>query len=282
MAYIDYSHRVLSTFRSGIECYRDELERTVSNGMRLLHIGCGHDLSGITRHYGDKCAVFGVDLDLDAIRHYPGEAWYADAGALPFQGNTFDVAFSEYVLEHLADPKAVFSEIARVLCSGGRFISVAPNFWSYKSLAAHATPHWFHQVAVKTLRRDTARQSEDVYPTLFKANTGRALKQLASECDLELESLAYADNGPTWFQRIPGLFELGRVYHTALRAKPLAGLRCNIVVTLRKPGDGMRSEFGVRCVQCGFAPMTETKQAFHCSECDYSYLKEGTVSRVLD
>lgn len=282
MAYVDYSRQVLSRYEPGINRYRDTLQRHASAGMRLLHIGCGHDLNKITEQYTDRCTVVGVDPDLEAIRRYPSEAWHADAESLPFQDRTFDLVFSEYVLEHLSNPRPVFSEVARVLRDGGRFVSLAPNFWSYKSLAAYVTPHGFHEVAVKALRRDTKRETKDVYPTVFKANSSHALKRLAHDCGFVLEALEFVDNGPTWFQRLPGLFEAGRAYHSALRLKPLAGLRCNIVVTLRKSGDEARSQFAARCVSCVAGPMEETGQGFRCSQCDQQYPRDGNVVRALD
>lgn len=282
MAYVDYTRQVLSRYEPGTDRYRDTLQRYASAGMRLLHVGCGHDLNKITQQYADRCTVIGVDPDPEAIKCYPSEGWHADAGSLPFQNNTFDLVFSEYVLEHLSDPGLVFSEVARVLRDGGRFVSLAPNFWSYKSLAAYVTPHGFHEVAVKTLRRDTKRETKDVYPTVFKANSGRALRRLAHDCGFELETLEFVDNGPTWFQRLPGVFEMGRAYHAALGLKPLAGLRCNIVATLRKSGDEIRSQFEARCVRCVGGPMEESAQGFHCSQCGKRYLRDGNVVRVLD
>jgi ubiquinone/menaquinone biosynthesis C-methylase UbiE len=46
----------------------------------------------------------------------------ADLSALPFADASFDGATCGYVLEHLPDPAAGLSELARVLCSGARML----------------------------------------------------------------------------------------------------------------------------------------------------------------
>ena len=108
------------------------------------------------------------------------------------------------------------------------------------------------------------------------------LRRLAREVHLEVERLDHVDNGPTWFQRIPGLFELGRAYHTLLQFKPLAGLRCNIVSVLRKPGEAPRSGLVIRCLSCGAQPIDQTENGFRCNRCDRLYPKEGNVVRGLE
>lgn len=235
MSYADYTCEVLSRYQGGSHSYRTLLTNQLTDVSEALHLGCGRDLGGMLALFPKSIRVVGVDPDATALQEYPGEAYEADGAAMPFADESFDLVFSEYVLEHLAQPQAVFAEVARVLRPGGRFIALAPNFWSYKSLAAWLTPHRLHEIAVKTLRRDTARETKDVYPTVFQANSRQALQRLAQASGLQIESLRYIDNGPTWFQRMPGLFEIGRLYHTLLGWTVLQGLRCNIISVLRKP-----------------------------------------------
>jgi ubiquinone/menaquinone biosynthesis C-methylase UbiE len=76
------------------------------------------------------CRVTGVDLSghmLDlARRRLAGSRFVgsinfrqADAKALPFFDGTFDTVFSNTILHHLPDPRALLSEARRVLKTGG-------------------------------------------------------------------------------------------------------------------------------------------------------------------
>lgn len=47
----------------------------------------------------------------------------ADAGALPFADNSFDLVMTAHMLEHLADPTVALREMVRVLKPGGRLIA---------------------------------------------------------------------------------------------------------------------------------------------------------------
>lgn len=233
--YESYVKKVISHYPSGMRIYRKIVASKAQDCTRVLHLGCGRDLGQMLNVFTPVTTVVGLDSDKNAIAEYPGEGHVGNAENMMFSDNEFDMVFSEMVLEHLENPAAVFEEVSRVLKPNGNFISVTPNFYSYKSLAAAVTPHWFHEFAVRILRRESPRQDCDVYPTVYKANTKRDIEKIAFASGLIIDQLLYADNGPTWFQRIPGLFEIGRLYHATLRWPPLKALRCNLVIVLKKP-----------------------------------------------
>lgn len=71
-------------------------------------------------------SVIGTDIDDDAIEHAQKnfrkpnlEFKIADALALPFTNDSFDVVICSHVYEHVPDPDVMFSEIHRVLKRGG-------------------------------------------------------------------------------------------------------------------------------------------------------------------
>jgi ubiquinone/menaquinone biosynthesis C-methylase UbiE len=211
--------------------YRQDLARLVRPGMKILHAGCGWDKNDVSRQFKDTCSVVGIDLDSRVQPLFHSEFHLGSIEAIPFPDQTFDAVFSEYVFEHLEHPLRALREIRRVLKSGGVLVVLTPNYYSYKTIAARFTPHWFH---VKVGRHRYGRGHEqDMYPTLFRCNTGRAFEQLGRAAGLRMRNLKYITNGPTWFEKIPGIFGAFHLYHRALkRLSTAARLRCAIIAEL--------------------------------------------------
>jgi len=57
----------------------------------------------------------------------------ADAAAIPFEDNTFDMVISEFMLEHVSSPFTVCAEMVRVLKPGGRLYVSYPFIHPYHS-----------------------------------------------------------------------------------------------------------------------------------------------------
>ncbi len=100
---------------------------------QVLDVGCG--IGGTARYLAHQfgCCVTGIDLtdefvtvgqrltelvgltDRVALRQ-------GSALALPFEVNSFDIAWTEHAQMNIADKKQFYSEIARVLKPGGRLL----------------------------------------------------------------------------------------------------------------------------------------------------------------
>lgn len=98
---------------------------------QILDVGCGAgQLLGHVGKYADPGAqITTFDLSVEMIRRArnrvkSGRPNYlaADLTRLPFADQTFDCVTCGYVLEHLPDPHSGLSELARVLCPGGRML----------------------------------------------------------------------------------------------------------------------------------------------------------------
>jgi ubiquinone/menaquinone biosynthesis C-methylase UbiE len=177
--------------------------------------------------------VVGVDLDPRVEPRFHSEFRRAGLADMPFAPKIFDVILSEYVLEHVRDPAAAFAEMTRVLKPGGRILVLTPNLFSYKSLVARFTPHAFHHAMGRV--RYGGGHEDDMYPTVFRCNTAGRLRRLARENGLQVESLRFVNNGPTWFERFPLVFGAFHLFHLALdRWQVARQLRCSLVVEFRK------------------------------------------------
>lgn len=102
-------------------------------GVSVLDVGCG--LGGPCRMLADEynCEVTGIDLSNEYIRtakklsklvNLNNKTTFikGDATKLPFENSTFDVVWTQHVQMNIPDKKKFYSEINRVLKTGGYFL----------------------------------------------------------------------------------------------------------------------------------------------------------------
>lgn len=111
----------------------------IKEGSRVLDVGCGTGFfTRLLKRTVPGAKLMGLDAEENFVLRARGEAGKAgldidfltgDAGALPFEENSFDVVVSHTFLTSAAKPAQVFGEMKRVLHPGGRIASVTPmNF----------------------------------------------------------------------------------------------------------------------------------------------------------
>ncbi len=102
---------------------------------RIADIGCGEGvwLDQFAK-FTAKENVFGSDLDPESLAiarqnsHLdPHNIVESPAEKLPWADNSFDIVFSNEVLEHVNDDRQSVAEAMRVLVPGGKFIVFTPN-----------------------------------------------------------------------------------------------------------------------------------------------------------
>lgn len=116
----------------------DTIERiSVQEGERVLDIGSGPGFlaAAIADQTGPKGKVVGVDISrqmVDRASQRSQLEWLsyqcADATALPFEDNYFDVVVSTQVAEYVPDIEAFASEVHRILKPGGRGLILATDW----------------------------------------------------------------------------------------------------------------------------------------------------------
>jgi ubiquinone/menaquinone biosynthesis C-methylase UbiE len=208
------------------------LERHINPASVVLDVGAGagelnsYDLKGRVRR------IVGVDLD-PRVTSNPllDEGIQAEAGELPFADNSFDVAFSIYVLEHISDPRGFVGEIQRVLKPGGVFIALTPNRWHYVPVIAAVTPLSFH----RWVNERRGRAADDTFPTFYRMNTRRAQTRLFESAGFETAELTMLESPPNYLKFSTPTFLAGVAYERLVNATSwLTDLRVNIISAFRK------------------------------------------------
>jgi SAM-dependent methyltransferase len=212
--------------------YRDAIQKHLEPGSRLLDAGCGRYLR-FCQEFAGVAKVVGVDLEssFETDNRRRPFAVRGDIGTLPFPSGYFDMVISRSVVEHLEDPPKVFREFFRVLRPGGRVVIVTPNKYDYVSIVAALTPYRLHRALVSRIFRVP---EDDVFPTLYRANTMSALRRAMTDARLVEREMDTINHYPAYLMFSPLLFRLGVLYERLTSMRPLRSLRGSILCVFEK------------------------------------------------
>jgi ubiquinone/menaquinone biosynthesis C-methylase UbiE len=197
-----------------------------------LDVGCGRgtqaeDPVRVRRELrilrGHCARVIGIDVDpvaaenefIDEFRPIPADlSW-------PMEDASVDLALADFVVEHVADPDAFFAEAARVIKPGGYMCMRTINVHSYLGIASRAVPSRLHAATLK--RAHPARQSQDVFPTVYRCNTR---KRLAAAFDAHgFDAAVYtSEDEPAYLTINPLAYRLGLAHRRFAPRGMLIGL----------------------------------------------------------
>ncbi len=171
----------------------------LKRGHSLLDIGCGSGRHTAEAYRFDGITAIGVDRNRDdlkaardrlefhdRLKAHGGGAWCltaADALALPFAGQAFDVVICSEVLEHIPDHRRAMAEIVRVLKPGGTLVV--------------SVPRWFPERICWALSREY-HQANQGHVRIYR---GEPLKQMleANGVDAFANHHAHSLHTPYWW-----------------------------------------------------------------------------------
>ena len=156
----------------------------------LLDVGCGRGSlaqdkvpyrKSLRTLKGSCSRVVGIDVDpqarsnpfVDEFRPISDRNW-------PVDDATIQLCLCDFVLEHVDDPDHFFAEIRRVLCPGGYVCIRTPNASSYFGILSKIIPNRLH---AHVAHRVQDRDEQDVFPTRYRCNTARRLRNALQEND---------------------------------------------------------------------------------------------------
>ena len=205
------------------------IERAILERLRpdaaVLDIGCGRTAPNLSGLIGKAKTLYGVDVIDFTVGDPRLQLFRNDVRDMKdIPGGSIDLAYSRAVMEHLEQPEDAFREIARVLKPGGKYVFTTPSIYDYGSIAALLIPNRFH---AKIVSATEGRPGEDVFPTVFGANSLRAIRRHAQSTGLKVRDFEYIGQYPSYlvFNRV--LFWLGSLYQKAIErfavTRPLQG-----------------------------------------------------------
>ncbi|PRP79677.1 methyltransferase type 11 [Planoprotostelium fungivorum] len=115
----------------------------ISDDSTVLDIGCGFGtVTEALMNRQHRAKVCAIDVSESCVQVMRGkkerhewsnvECLVADAQALPFPEDSFDVVISNLLIQNVTHPRDVVTEAYRVLKRGGQFIL---SFWTHSGLA---------------------------------------------------------------------------------------------------------------------------------------------------
>jgi ubiquinone/menaquinone biosynthesis C-methylase UbiE len=189
--------------------FRAKIESCLDLKYKILDLGAGAGYVKEMNFKNQVDSIAGIDFDPRVLENtYLDESKIMDSNKIPFDDNSFDLVFCNNVFEHLEDPLETLNEISRVLKPSGILLFKTPNKWHYVPLIASLTPHIFHQF----INKIRGRNSDDTFPTFYRANSNKTLRSLAKESGFTVNSIDIIEGRPEYLRVFPLLYLFGVLY----------------------------------------------------------------------
>lgn len=202
----------------------------------VLNLGAGPASRNPTKSLkGEVAQLVGADIDrVVLVNDELDTAVVIKGDRLPFPDESFDLAFSDYVLEHVERPAAFLAEVYRVLKPGAAYLFRTPNFYHYVALLSHSTPHQFHELVANRVR-GLPKDAHEPWRTFYRLNSRGAIRRAAHQAGFRKVDLQMIEYQPSYlmFHVLP--FIAGVAYERLVNSTEwLSGLRSNIFGRLTK------------------------------------------------
>ena len=153
---------------------------------------------------------------------------------LPLEDCSVDMAYSDYVFEHIEKPEIFLREVYRILKPGASFFFRTPNLFNYVSLIAKFTPHFLHNL-IANPARGLSKKEHEPYLTYHRLNTKSSIFKSAKLGGFRKIKLKYIEAEPSYLMFHWLSFYLGVFYERIVnKYEFLRYFRSNIFGRLQK------------------------------------------------
>jgi SAM-dependent methyltransferase len=179
----------------------------------VLNVGAGPTPQpALRRLRGEVQRLVGVDVDPVVMTNEDlDEAFVIDGTNLPFADATFDLAYSDWTMEHVEHPVALLRQIRRVLKPGGTFFFRTTNRTHYVTVVSTHTPHWFHKLVANRVRGLPAEEHEP-WPTYYRMNSEKAARRNLQSAGFVDLAVRLIEPYPVYLAFSPLAFRAGIAY----------------------------------------------------------------------
>jgi len=211
--------------------FRDRIKKHLKADSVVLDLGAGAGIIPLD-FKGQVLRVCGVDPDQRVLQNpYLDEAKTGCAESIPYDDETFDIVICMHLLEHLCHPQDAFKEIHRVLKPKGSLFIKTTNKYHYVPVLAQITPLCFHKFYNKLRGRET----EDTFPTYYRANSERQINRYAESTGFSIESLELIEGRPEYLRLTWPAYLIGSLIEKIVNStRILRNFRVVMLVTMRK------------------------------------------------
>lgn len=226
---------------NGTLAFYQWIRQSVEPSHRILNCGAGPPTNEPLRCFrGDVKEVVGVDVDPIVLDNSEVDrALLIQNGRIPVDDAYFDVAYSDFVLEHVDKPREFLVEVHRLLKPGGCFFFRTPNMFHYVTAISALTHHSFHERVANPMR-GLSEDSHEPWPTHYRMNTRAKLRKLAAGCQFADVELKMIEPEPSYLKFHAFPFVLGVAYERFVNSSALfEGIRVNILGRFRKANPGI-------------------------------------------
>lgn len=172
----------------------------------------------------DRCDIQDCAVD----KPYAGESFICaleDMSALT--DNTYDVAFANFVLEHVNNPEQAAHEMARIVKSGGELVLSLSNPKAPEFILASLTPTSFHQL----FRKD---DHDEAYPVKYAYKSINNYIKLMARAGWELKERKNLPATYSYLYRWPIINLLSQAYDSLINISSIAILMGHSVLRFSK------------------------------------------------